>query len=257
MKKLIVGGAVILSSGFAGMAAATVVKWDTERYSSSTIDDCSNGVGNSCTFDKGGEIVTARAYSTTNNNGLGTFEKATINVYDGGIGVRNPDQSNERNSPHHAVDSNGRDEIVVFEYDDSGYNPTGFEIGWKSGDADIRAWIGGENLGAGYDFTGERFSDLAGLGFTLINFSNVSVDTFKSFNMDLTGRYLIFAPQLYNTDGYDRRYDYFKISQIAGEPGVVVIPPDPDPQTPVTEPGTAALLGIALAGFWANRRRKG
>ena len=116
-------------------------------------------------------------------------------------------------------------------------------LGWKSGDADVRAWIGGGNLAAGFDFTGERFSDLAGLGFTLFSFNNVAIDTAKDFNTTLTGRYLIFAPALYNTAGADSTYDYFKISQIAGE-------------YKVSEPGTAALLGIALAGFWANRRRR-
>lgn len=35
MKNLILGGAVILA-GFAGTTAAAVVKWDTEKFSSST-----------------------------------------------------------------------------------------------------------------------------------------------------------------------------------------------------------------------------
>jgi hypothetical protein len=255
MKKLLVGGAVILA-GFAGTASAAVIKWDTEKFSSSTTDSCSNGWGNSCLFDKGGDILQARAYSTSNDNGLGVFEKATINVFAEGIGVRNRDQSNESSSPEHAVDGKGRDDLVVFEFYGPGYMATGFEIGWKQGDSDIRAWIGGESLGEGYDFTGERFSDLAALGFTLVNFNNVGVDTFKSFNTDIVGRYVIFAPQRFNTNGYDNKNDYFKISQIRGVAGIVVNPPDPDPQNPVSEPGTVALFGIALAGLWANRRRK-
>jgi hypothetical protein len=248
VKKLIVGGAVILSAGLAGTAGAIPITWDTSAGS------CTSGSGNSCTFNTGGEIVSARAYATSNNSGTGVFQDATIKLFDGGIGVRAPGEGTS--SPNHATDNAGRDEIVVFEYDDKGYNPTGFEIGWRSGDSDIRAWIGGETLGAGYDFAGERVSDLAGLGFTLFNFSNVSINTFISFNTSLTGYYLILAPQQVG-NGFDKREDYFKISEIAGTPPPVVVPPrDPDPQVEIPEPGTAALLGIALAGLWASRRRK-
>ena len=77
-----------------------------------------------------------------------------------------------------------------------------------------------------------------------------------SFNADITGRYLVFAPALYNTGGTDRSYDYFKISQVRGEPLTVIEnPPDPLPQEAVPEPGTLALLGIGLAGFWIQRKR--
>ena len=123
-------------------------------------------------------------------------------------------------------------------------------IGWKNTDADIRAWIGGESLGTDYDFTDQRVSDLTGLGFTSFRFDNVSVDTLNLFNMELTGRYLILAPQIFNIRNLsDNQYDYFKISRITGS-GT-----DPIPPAEIPEPGTAALLGIALVGLWANRRQ--
>lgn len=268
MKKLIVGGAVILSAGLAGTAAAAVITWDTISNSSTTADACANGVGNACTFTKGTEILTARAYATNNNAGSGAFEKATITVYSGGIGVKNPDQigrsysNNENDSPDHAIDNDGRDDLVVFEFSNSLFDPDSFRIGWRDNDSDIRWWIGGASLGANFDFTGQTFSSLSGLGFSSPGGSNnVAINTTKSVSGDETGRYLIFAPSLQDTarnSPPDSKYDYFKISQITGTLGTVVVPPpDPDPQSTVPEPGTAALIGIALAGFWANRRRKG
>ncbi|GAB1718392.1 MAG: hypothetical protein NTAFB09_01230 [Nitrosospira sp.] len=251
MKKFASAGAVMISvAGFVGNVNASMITWNTETGGSSTTISCTSGVGNGCTFTRSGDVLKARAYSTNNDSGTGDFKKATINVYDGGIGVRNPDQSEENSSPNHSIDNYGRDDLVVFEFSSTTFSPESFMIGWKSGDADIRAWIGGDTLAAGYNFAGTAFSDLASLGFTMFSFNNVAVDTVKNFNTDLTGRYLIFAPQPYNSGGGDKNYDYFKISQIKGEYITVL------PDTPVSEPGTLALMGIALAGLWAKGRRR-
>ncbi|MEO7560522.1 MAG: hypothetical protein ABIT23_09745, partial [Nitrosospira sp.] len=62
----------------AGTAPAAVITWDTISNSSTTADACKNSVGNACTFTKGTEILTARAYVTNDNAGSDAFEKATI-----------------------------------------------------------------------------------------------------------------------------------------------------------------------------------
>lgn len=232
MKRLIATGVLTLSIGPIGSALADPISWDT-NYSTSS---CSSGVGNSCTYDKDGYKLTARAYSTEDNKGKGKFEKATITRWSGGIGVKNPDQWNERWSPQHALDDNGRDELIVFESNAPGYTFTGFEIGWRYRDSDLSAWIG--DIAADYDFTGKKFSDLAGLGFKKINFSNVPTNKTRSFGSN-TGNHLILAPRA------DGNSEYVKINQINGQT-----------TTQVSEPGMLALFGIALVGFWANRRRK-
>lgn len=235
MKQLIKTGIITLSIGLAGPLLAGPVDWETD----SSHGTCTSGVGNACTFDEYGYTLTARAYSTTNSSGSGAFEKATLTRYSGGLGVRNPDDRNEGGSPHHALDDRGRDEMIVFENNTPGYSFTGFEIGWRQNDSDISAWVG--TLASDFDFTGTKFSDLAGMGFTRSSFLNVPKNTTQSIG-SVPGNYLILAPR------DDSNSEYVKISGISGS--------TPAQVTQVSEPSMLALFGIALIGFWTNIRRR-
>lgn len=242
MKKLLVISALVAVAGLAGSSYATPVSWGLGSSSGT----CTSGVGNECTFTSAGKALKARAYATNDNPGLGLFVKAAINQYSGGLGVKSPSESS--GSPQHAVDNSGKDELIVFEFSNTDYLFTGFQIGWRQNDADIRAWIGGDALGAGYNFFGTKFSDLGSLGFTAFDFLNVPVNTTQNFGANgMAGRYLILAAAPVNL-GYDNKNDYFKIGQISGDDR-------PKPPVEVPEPGTLALLGIALAGLGIGRAR--
>lgn len=245
MKKLLIVSTLITATGIAGSSLATPLSWGLGTGSGL----CTTGLGNTCTFTSAGETLTARAYVTNDNPGLGLFVKATLKQFSGGLGVKSPGESS--GSPQHAVDNDGKDELIVFEFNDPTYLFTGFQIGWKQNDADIRAWIGGNALSAGYNFFGEKFSNLGTLGggFTALNFSDVPTNTTQNFGaIGIAGRYLILAAAPYNLDGYDKKLDYFKISQISGSAPSV-------PPSEVPEPGILALLGIAIVGFVFGRKR--
>ncbi len=239
---------IILSLFYVGAVSAYPVTWDTNSgAAASGSAACSSGIGNSCLFTRNGHKITARAFSTTNNGRSGVFEKAALTFSPGGLGVRNPDLRNEGGSPQHSLDNNGRDELIVFENKYPDYFFTGFEIGWHYRDSDISAWIG--SLAADYDFTGVKFSDLAGLGFSKKNFSNVPNDTSSSLK-PLAGNYLILAPQTNSNSN-----DYVKISQINGEVLSNVIEPETNvTQNNVSEPGILALLFAAFVSFWLSRK---
>jgi hypothetical protein len=238
MTKSCVASAIALCALWAGAAGAEPIFWKTE----SGYGSCTGGVGNSCSFTSYGETLSARAYATSNDSGTGAFEDATLTVWSGGLGVRNADNSNETSSPNHAVDNYGRDDLIVFENSDPYYAFTGFRIGWKQGDADIRAFVGGAGLGANFDFEGESFADLLTMGFTQFNFSNVAVNSVQSFGSEVDGPYLIIAAQTLGGN-FDLNKDYFKVDKITGV-------------TTVPEPATAALLAFGLAGLGLARRRK-
>jgi len=241
MKKLLVISTLVTISGLAGNSHATPVSWG---LSSGT---CTSGVGNECTFTNAGKTLTARAYATNDNPGLGLFVKATLKQFNGGLGVKSPGESDS--SPQHAVDNDGKDELIVFEFGSADYLFTDFQIGWKQNDADIRAWIGGDALGADYNFFGKKFSDLSSLGFTAFDFLNVPINNTQNFGINgIAGRYLILAAAPYNARGYDKNLDYFKISRISGNDR-------PTPPVAIPESGTLALLGIALAGLGVSRAR--
>lgn len=264
MKRALIMG--VLAGALMGATAtvrAEMVTWNT----TGAIDP---GNGSMClstqcktTFSSSGNTLTVKAYSTNLNGATNPYDDAWIEgriaLYGGGIGVANlvGADTGEGGTPEHAVDNQGAKDVVVFELPAGIWDPESFKLGWKSGDADVQAWIGGASLGASYDFRDVCFSGCSGvggtvkptlktlaeLGFTEITSGipqapggeNIPTGTSVPFNTTATGRYLVMSGKIGDPD------DFFKISQLVAK---------------VPVPGSALLLGLGLLMLFGRPRSR-
>lgn len=205
------------------------------------------------TFTNSGETVTVQAFRTANNNGTGLFQNGYLGLYTGGgLGVENT------SAPEHAVDNNGRDELIVFRFSTSNTIPTNVFLNsidynciwffcFSQGDTDIDVWIGGNGKSFG-DFLGLSYSTLASNGFSQCTSGNSGGPADRTADINscnLSGQYLIIGADHSNSDVDE----YFKVGSLTADVGPARNPP----QTP--EPSAMILLGLGLIGLRAHLSR--
>lgn len=270
-----------LSAGVAFAMPAVATQWLADSASSATHASCGSTSSTLCqmTIGTGTNQIKVRAYSTSIISGTSTattsnnpWVGANLFEYTGnGFGISNvftSTDTGEGSTPEHAVDNNQIQDILVIELPASGFDVENFMLGWAhegswsgtpNGHADVRAYFGGNSLGANYDFTNACFtgctvgSNLTDgfLGFTEITSAmnttntatgnNIAVNTTTNFNGVQSGKYLVLTGALGAGDGGGN--DFFKVKSISGSPGVL------------PAPGTLALLALGLFGLVTLRRR--
>lgn len=212
-----------------------------------------------CAANAGGTSygATVTAWSAQNT---GTFKSASMTYYAGsGIGIHSEKESSA--NPQHAMDNNGATEAILVNFGSANFALDQVSIGWRSGDADVSIL---RYTGASAPLlTNSMMSNLKSTeGWEWMgDFSTLTPGTALSFNntgeVKTASWWLISA---YNTAysgqpssiGFGNNNDYFKLSGFGGS---IVTPPPPPPPADVPEPGTFALVGIALLGFAAARRK--
>jgi hypothetical protein len=197
--------------------------------------------------------VTASAWANTGGASNTLIENALLQVFSGGLGVRNRDRASgagdtgELSTPQHAVDNTNRYDSVLFSFA-SKVDLSELGIGYMSGDSDVTVMA---YLGAGAPtLTGATYGGLVGLGWALVgHYSNLSTSTPELINAgNLSSAYWLigaFNPTVGGDPGWSKGNDAIKLNILGGET-----------PTTVPEPATLTLVALGLSGFVAARRRR-
>lgn len=237
------------------LMAATDYSWTTT--SGGTQVGSSNGNTRTYTAIGTGVTLTASAFSSTGSGGA--VQTAYLGSYGGGLGVTN--RGEDGSEPNHTMDNAGNQDAILFNFS-SAVELNTVKVGWLSGDSDlwVYRWIGGgaptltgstwttllsggswQQIGGPYTNVGDGTSATGSRAAAAV--ASASGQTSSYWLIGTFG----------NVDG---NADYVKISMlggcVAGSSGCG----GGSSTGSVPEPGSLALVTLALGGVLGLRRRK-
>jgi len=231
-------------------------------------------IGNTykCAPDSETGSLAVTAWSTTGSDSA--YAAAGLVQYGtSGFGVKNATTASttsatDTQSPQHSMDNNlnGIDLIQLNFGTDTVLESIG--LGWYQTDSDVSVYRYVAGTGTTTDITGLTTGTLSSKGWELVgNYANLNT-TWSSSNTSSDAT--VVAPNSVNAEGLSSSWwlisaytgtstignldpgdDYMKVLAVATR-----APSTPPDDNKVPEPGTLALMGVAIMGFVASRRRK-
>lgn len=246
----------------------------TQTVATGPGDTDNRGNSWSCNPTGGGPTTTVTAWSATSTSNFSIAEVARYG--DSGFGVRNTVSGGTDYEPsQHSLDNDGRTDLMLFYFGGTQVSLDFVKMGWTTNDSDfsLLAYTGADQTPTqmatkmtGYDTTGVGagqdglVTGTPASGWSLVNhFPNVSTNntavTVAGLNPNGTAKagdtysswWIVSAYNSgYGGTALDNVADYVKLVQLSGEV---------KPGTGVPEPGTLALVGVAMIGMFSLRRR--
>lgn len=229
------------------MAAALVMAAFSATAATVTLNLASGGTdtgyvyGNVRTFTTAsGVTVKASAWSLTGGYNNDKFESSYLGQYSGfGLGVCNRDE--QCNNSDHRVDNSGRLDFVLFQFS-AAIDPLSVRIDPVGNyDRDVSYWTG--TTANPLNLSGKSLNNFTSLGFGA-HFNDDSTQSNKARDVSIVSglaNSLIFGADIFSDN------DWFKISSITF---------NYTPPAQVPEPGSLALIALALGGLGLARRRR-
>ena len=244
IKTKIIGTIALLI--LAPSAFASLMTWNFATGTNcSTPSSC---FGNARSYTPAGQpTVSANSWANTVGSANTALETGYLASWSGGLGMFNRDyvngsDANENSSPEHAIDNNGRFELVLLTFSQM-VELDSMRIGWKGADSDMSVLA---YTGVGLpSIASNSWGGLLSSGWSVVgNYANVGLNVNYAINAgNLASRFWLVGA--YNNafgtgTGLNVGNDYVKLSAISGH---VAIP-------------TPATLFLVMAGLFALNLRK-